>query len=106
MTTLQAALLDLAAFLDERRLPYMTIGGFANLYWGVERFTRDLDITLEVADSALPELIANLEKSFRIAVPEPLAFARRNHLIRIQTETGVDADLILAAIPYESAALR
>jgi len=29
----QAALVGLAAFLDERRLPYMAIGGFANLRW-------------------------------------------------------------------------
>lgn len=106
MTKLEAAMLDMAAFLDERRLPYMTIGGFANLYWGVERFTRDVDITLEIDDSALPGLIADLEQSFRITVANPLEFARRNRLVRIQTQTGVDADLILAALPYESAALR
>jgi hypothetical protein len=56
MTKLQAALLDLAAFLDERRLPYMVIGGFANLHWGVERFTRDIDITVEVTDEGLRHL--------------------------------------------------
>ena len=106
MTRLEAALLDLAAFLDERQLPYMVIGGFANLYWGVERFTRDLDITVEVADAALPKLLAGLEQSFRFTVANPLEFARRNHLIRIQTQTGVDADLIVAALPYELAALR
>ena len=106
MTKLEAALLDLAAFMDERRLPYMTIGGFANLYWGVERFTRDLDITVEIADPALPGLIADLAQSFRLTVENPLEFARRNRLVRVQTQTGVDVDLILAALPYESAALR
>ena len=106
MTKLEAAMLDMAAFLDERRLPYMTIGGFANLYWGVERFTRDVDITLEIDDSALPGLIADLEQSFRITVESPLEFARRNRLVRVQTQTGVDVDLIFAALPYESAALR
>ncbi len=106
MTTLEAAMLDMAAFLDDRRLPYMTIGGFANLYWGVERFTRDVDITLEIEDSALPGLIADLAQSFRITVPDPLEFARRNRLVRLQTQNGVDVDLILAALPYESAALR
>ena len=106
MTKLEAAMLDLAAFLDERRLPYMTIGGFANLYWGVERFTRDVDITLEIDDSALPGFITDLEQSFRITVANPLEFARRNRVVRVQTQTGVDADLILAALSYESAALR
>lgn len=106
MTKLEAAMLDLAAFLDERGLLYMTIGGFANLYWGVERFTRDVDITLEIDDAALPTLIADLGQSFRITVADPLEFAKRNRLVRIQTQTGVDVDLILAALPYESAALR
>jgi len=106
MTKLEAALLDMAAFLDERRLSYMTIGGFANLYWGVERFTRDVDITLEIDDSALPSLIADLAQSFRITVANPLEFAKRNRVVRVQTHTGVDVDLILAALPYESAALR
>lgn len=106
MTRLEAALLDLAAFLDERRIPYMTIGGFANLYWGVERFTRDVDIMVEVADSALPDLIAALAQAFRITVPNPLDFARHNRLVRVQTHTGVDADLVLATLPYESAALK
>jgi len=106
MTKLEAAMLDMAAFLDERRLLYMTIGGFANLYWGVERFTRDVDITLEIDDSALPGLIADLAQSFRITVADPLEFAKRNRLVRVQTQTGVDVDLIFAALPYESAALR
>ena len=106
MTKLEAALLDMAAFLDERRLSYMKVGGFANLYWGVERFTRDVDITLEIDDSALAGLIAELAQSFRITVANPLEFAKRNRLVRVQTHTGVDIDLILAALPYESAALR
>jgi hypothetical protein len=106
MTKLQAALLDLAAFLDERRIRYMVIGGFANLHWGIERFTRDLDITMEADERALPDLVAEVGRSFRITNENPLEFARRNRVIRIQTGTGVDADLILAAIPYELAALR
>lgn len=106
MTKYEAALLDLAAFLDERQLPYMVIGGFANLHWGVERFTRDLDITVEVADHALPKLLADLAQSFRITTADPETLARRNRLVRMQTRTGVDVDLILAALPYESAAIR
>lgn len=106
MTKLQAALLDVATFLDERRLRYMVIGGFANLHWGIERFTRDIDITVEVAEQSLPSLLEDLGRSFRFTAEAPLEFARRNRLVRIQTQTAVDADLILASIPYELAALR
>ena len=106
MTKLEAALLDVAAFLEEQRVPYMVIGGVANLHWGAERFTRDIDIAIEIADDALDGLIRSLEARFTLAVSDPLAFARRNHLIRLLTRTGVDVDLILAVIPYELAAIR
>ena len=64
MTKLEAALVDVTSFLDDGRIPYMVIGGFANLFWGVERFTRDLDITIEVSDAALEELVSNLAELF------------------------------------------
>lgn len=106
MTRLEAALLDLASFLDDRQVPYMVIGGFANLHWGAERFTRDLDITVEVPEEKLDDLIHALRSRFTMTVPDPGTFARRNHLVRVQSAAGVDVDLILAAIPYEIGAIR
>ena len=106
MTKLEAALVELVAFLEDGRIPYMVIGGFANLFWGNARFTRDLDITIEVSDEALGDLVGRLAGQFDIADPDPLAFARRNHLIRIQTRSAVPVDLIVAALPYESTAIR
>jgi hypothetical protein len=106
MTRLEAALLDVASFLDERRVPYMVIGGFANLLWGVERFTRDLDIAFEVPTEDLDGLILALQDRFEVTVPDPPAFARRNHLLRMRTRTDVDVDLVWALIPYEIAAIR
>jgi hypothetical protein len=106
MTRLEAAIVDLTAFLDEERIPYMIIGGFANLHWGVERFTRDIDITIEIDDGRLEHLIRRLGGRFKLPRGDTLAFARLNHLIRIDTQNGVPADLIIAALPYETAAIR
>lgn len=44
MNTPEAALVDLAGFLDQAKIPYMVIGGFANLRWGRPRLTQDLEI--------------------------------------------------------------
>ncbi len=57
MTPLEAALTDLAQFLEDRRVPYMVIGGFANLRWGRERLTRDMDVMVSVADDALDGIL-------------------------------------------------
>ncbi|MEK7823483.1 MAG: nucleotidyl transferase AbiEii/AbiGii toxin family protein [Candidatus Eisenbacteria bacterium] len=105
MTKLEAALLDLSTFLDESRIPYMVIGGFANLFWGVERFTKDIDITVGVPADGLSDLLGRLRARFTLTVPDPEAFARRNHLIRLRTGSGVEADLIMAVLPYEFAAI-
>lgn len=105
MTRLEAALLDVASFLEERRVPYMVIGGLANLLWGVERFTRDLDVAFEVPTEELDGLILALQDRFTVTVPDPPSFARRNHLIRMRTRTEVDVDLVWAVIPYEIAAI-
>ncbi len=106
MTKLEAALVEVTSFLDDRRIPYMIIGGFANLFWGVERFTKDLDVTIEVPDQELEDLVRRLGERFDLSGLDALASARRNHLIQFQTRTGVPVDLIIAALPYESAALR
>ena len=106
MTRLEAALADISTFLDEHHLAYMVIGGFANLYWGVERFTRDLDLTVEIPEESLATTVGLLRERFTFTTPDPLEFARLNHLVRLRTSAGVDVDLILAALPYESRAIR
>ena len=106
MTKLEAALLDLSGFLGEHRIPYMIIGGFASLYWGVERFTRDLDLTIEVGDDALEDFLRQIAGRYALADGDPLNFVRRNHLIRIETQAGVPVDLMLAVLPYQVAAIR
>jgi hypothetical protein len=105
MTRLEAALVDFAAFLDERRVPYMVIGGFANLYWGLERFTRDVDMVVEVAGDELADFVARLQKRFAVLADDPVAFVRENHVIRVESRTGVEADLVIATLPFEQAAI-
>jgi len=106
MTKLEAGLVQITSFLHDRGIPYMVIGGFANLFWGVERFTRDLDLTIEVSDAALEKLVTSLSGQFELVEHDALAFARRNHLIQLQDRSGVPVDLIVAALPYESMAIR
>ena len=53
MNLLEAALLDVSGYLSEQRVPYMVIGGFANLHWGRSRLTEDLDPTVHVTEAEL-----------------------------------------------------
>ena len=105
MTKLEAALLELTSFLEEEHHPYMVIGGFANLHWGVRRFTEDIDLTVQAGDEAVPGWIDQLAKRYAMRVHDPLASLRRNHFVQIETPNGVPADLMVAVLPYQFAAI-
>src|SRR5436309_14187661 len=72
VTKLEAALLELTSFLEEEHHPYMVIGGFANLHWGVRRFTEDIDLTVQAGDEAVPGWIDQLAKRYAMRVHDPL----------------------------------
>ncbi len=75
MNALEAALLDVAKFLDLAGADYMVIGGFANLHWGTPRLTEDLDVTVRIGEEAQNDFISRLVGRFRALVPDPIAFA-------------------------------
>lgn len=83
----------------------MVVGGFASLHWGRQRLTEDLDLTIEVPFPALAEFIEALGREFELNAGDAVEFARRNHLIRLMTHVSVPVDLMLAALPYQTAAL-
>jgi len=103
---LEATLGRLAAFLEGRRIPYMVIGGFANLHWGRPRLTQDIDVTIQVEPAQVPALIAALAKEYEILVPDPAAFANESRVLPVRDRGGVRVDLILAGLAYEEEAIR
>ena len=105
MNALERAVGALARFLEERRVPYMIIGGIANLVWGEPRSTLDVDAAVLVEDSAWPALVLQLRKRFRVIPKAPLAFLRQTHVLPVETENGVRIDLVWAQLPYEHRAI-
>lgn len=75
MTHLEAALLELAGFLDARGSRYMVVGGLAALHWGRQRLTRDLDLTVDVPVAALEDFIADLGAEFQLVDHDAVLFA-------------------------------
>jgi hypothetical protein len=102
---LESALADLATFLDESRVPYMVIGGYASLLWGRPRLTRDLDVTVSVPEPAWGEFIARVGERYVLRLTDALAFAHSTRVIPAATRSGVPVDLLLAGLPYEEEAI-
>ena len=105
MNVLERAVGSLARFLDEQEVPYMLIGGIANLVWGEPRSTLDVDASVLVEESAWPKLIKALQRHFRVIPKHPLAFLQETHVLPVETDDGVRIDIIWARLSYEHKAI-
>lgn len=105
MSGLEKALRALTAHLEERKLPYMVIGGVANLAWGMPRSTFDIDVTVWAPAGAEPALISAFAAAFTALPAEPEKFALETRVLPLEVE-GFRVDLILGQLPYEEQAIR
>ncbi len=97
----------LRVLMDALGCPAMVVGGLAVAARGEPRFTRDADITVVAPDAAVPGLLVRAgEAGFRPLPEDPVAFARERGVIPLErTSDGWRVDLILAASPFEEAAV-
>ena len=102
---LEKGLLEIVSFLEDTAIPYMVIGGFANLVWGVPRTTQDVDITVRVAEENLTDFLREIGKGFSILPTDPEGFVKETRVLPVQTSNGMRIDLIFAGLPYEETAL-
>jgi hypothetical protein len=106
MEPLAEALVILKAFLEQRAIRYMVIGGLANSVWGQPRFTADADVVVLLGDRSIAEFVELVATGFRFRQPNPVAFAQRTYVLPIGITDEVSADLSLAMLPYEEQAIE
>ncbi len=92
--------------LEQRRVPYMVIGGIANIMWGIPRTTLDVDLTIWVAEDQLEDVIQELGGRFAPRVADPIAFVKETRVLPLTTSAGVQIDVIFGQLPYEEEAIR
>ena len=100
MTSLERALLRITKFLEAKRIPYMIIGGVANLFWGIPRTTLDIDITLQIKEDAYASLIKEVRRRYKLRAKNSLSFVAKTNVLPLQDKSGVRIDLIFAKLPY------
>ena len=105
MTSLEAAVVEVASVLESLPLPYMLIGGLAVSLWGEPRATLDVDVTIWVEPQHFEQIATDLCGRFRPALPDPVALARRTRVLPVQTSQGVRVDIIFAALSAEKQAI-
>ena len=82
--------------LEEIESPYMIVGAFAGLAFGVNRATFDIDILVDLRESDFDTLAAQFPLPRYYADPEMMRNSTRLGIMfnLIDTEAGVKADLV------------
>lgn len=106
MTSLEQTLTKLAHFLEKNKIPYMVIGGVANLFWGLPRTTLDVDVTVRIQEKELDSLIKKISRRFRHRTSNPKEFILQTQVLPLEDTNGVRADLVMAVLPYEEKAIE
>ncbi len=106
MSRLEQATIAVSRFLEQRRVPYMVIGGIANTLLGIPRTTLDVDLTVWVSEQERETFVSAITKVFPSRSENPLNFARETNVLPIQTTDGIPMDIIFGQLAYEEEAIR
>ncbi len=106
MNTLERSLRQITSFLVKERIPYMVIGGIANMLWGKTRLTQDVDITILCQEEEIPKFLEKLANIFQLLPADPFSFVQQTRVLPVFTNEGVRVDLIFARLPYEEIAIQ
>jgi predicted nucleotidyltransferase len=104
---LEAAIVALAAALEETGAPFMLIGGIAVIARGVARVTTDVDATIRAGNLDLSVLIDALARNDIVGrIPDLAEFATAHQVLLLRHEpTGTPIEVSLASLPFEEEAL-
>jgi hypothetical protein len=99
MNPVYTAALALQEFVSAQSWKFCTIGGLAVQRWGVERSTRDADMTVLTRFEDGPVVDALLSRfSARIPARE---FALRSRVLLLVADNGVPLDIALGGLDFE-----
>jgi hypothetical protein len=101
-----AAAAEVERILEELAYPFCLIGGVANARWGNPRATRDIDVAVLTGWGHEDEDISRLLTRFVPRFDDAAELAREARVLLVQTSSGVEVDLSLAALPFEERACQ
>lgn len=97
----------IAQLLDQRKIPYMIIGGQAVLLYGRPRLTRDIDITLGLDTDKFTSVEQVCKKlKLRPLAENPREFAHETKVLPAEDpDSKIRVDFIFSFTPYEAQAI-
>ncbi len=104
----ESVLLALQRLIERHDNQGIIIGGVAVSLLSKPRFTADVDALLLLDSDELPNLLIVAEQEGLLPrIPDALDFARRHRVLLLQHyESGVNVDISLGLLPFESEAVE
>lgn len=101
MTDLISTAEAVQKFCESQDWKFCIIGGLALQFWGEQRLTKDVDLTLLTGFGAEEAFIDALLGKFSSRIDDAKNFALRNRVLLLETENGIGIDISLGAFPFE-----
>lgn len=105
MTSQESALAELTRVLTDGGVPYMVIGGLANVIWGEPRATLDIDVTVWALDAEIPAVVDLLGRHFGVLVEHAASFIDETRVLPLENKDGVRIDVIFGLLSFEQDAI-
>ncbi len=106
MTDIEKVLQAVKKSCLENRIPYLLIGGIANIFHGSDRVTRDIDVVVFVDYHEKEKIVEAFKKEFRGRVRNPLSFLEKHFVLPLMHKTTeIEVDVSLGFSEFERKAL-
>jgi Nucleotidyl transferase AbiEii toxin, Type IV TA system len=92
---------DVQLLFEKQKWQFCFIGGLALQFWGEQRLTKDIDITLFTGFGDEENYIERLLEKFPNRIEDAKNFALRNRVLLLKTENGIGIDISLGAFLFE-----
>ena len=92
---------EVQLFCENQKWSFCFIGGLALQFWGEQRLTKDIDLTLLTGFGNEETFIEKLLQKFSSRIGNAKDFALRNRVLLLETENGIGIDISLGAFPFE-----
>ena len=97
---------EVQAWCAHRRWRFCFIGGVALQRWGEPRLTQDVDLTLLTGFGREEGFVDELLAAFAARRTDARDFALSRRVLLVRTNSGVDVDVALGALPFEERSVQ
>ncbi len=92
---------EIQNYFEKLDWQFCFIGGIALLFWGEQRLTKDIDLTLFAGFGNEEFYIDELLRNFNGRIEDVKNFALQSRVLLLETENKIGIDISLGAFPFE-----